>query len=54
MDLGETHAVQILDEPHQTLTLQAGENALIEIPAKEVAQLLVKLWRSLVEVTELL
>jgi len=50
----ETHGVQVLDEPRQILALQVRKNVSILVPAKEVAELVVKLWRSSVEVVELL
>ena len=50
----ETHAVQILDEPRQIVASQARKNGLILVPAEKVGELWVKLWRSSIEVTELL
>ena len=50
----ETHAIQVLDKPSQILPLQIWNSILVIVPAKEVAELLVKVWRSSVEATELL
>jgi len=49
----ETHAIQVLDEPRQILALQVRKSVSILVPAKEVAELLVKLRRSFVKVAEL-
>ena len=48
-----THVIQVLDEPYQILALQTCNNVSILVPAKEVAELFVKLGRSSVEVVEL-
>ena len=53
-DGSETHAIQVLDEPHQILALQVWNRSLILASTKEVAELLEKLWRSSVEVAEFL
>ena len=50
----ETHAVQIFDEPRQSIALQLRQTIPVVIPAKEVGELLVKLRRGSVEVVELL
>ena len=50
----EAHAVQVFDEPRQILVLQVRKNVSIFVPAEEAAELFVKLWRSSVEVEELL
>jgi len=49
----ETHAIQVLDEPHQVLALQVRSSGSIFAPAKEVANLVVKPGRGSVEVVEL-
>ena len=48
----ETHAIQILDEPGQILSLQAWNNILVFVPTEEVDELPVKLRRGSVEVVE--
>jgi len=53
-DGSETHAVQVFDEPRQLLALQVRKSVLILVPTKEAAELVVKLWRSFVEIAELL
>ena len=50
----ETHAIEILDEPRQVVASQARNDLSILVPAEKVDELWVKLWRSSVEVTELL
>ena len=50
----ETHAVQIFDEPRQSIALQLRQTIPVVIPAKEVGELLVKVRRGSVEVVELL
>ena len=50
----ETHTIQIFDEPRQIPALKVRKNVSIFIPAKETAELLVKLGRSSIEVVELL
>ena len=50
----ETHTVQVLDKPRQILALKVRNSISIFFPANEVAELLEKLWRSSVEVVELL
>ena len=41
-DISEAHAVQILDEPCQIVTLHGWKNAPILVSAKEVNELFVK------------
>ena len=53
-DVSKTHAVQTLDEPRRILALQVRKNVSILVPANEVAELVLKLWRSSVEIVELL
>ena len=50
----ETHVIKVLDKPRQILALQIRKTTSILPPAEEVAELLVKLRRSSVEVAELL
>ena len=50
----ETHAIEVLDQPCQILALQAWNGVSKLVPPKATAELLVKLWRSRVEVAELL
>lgn len=50
----ETHTIQILDEPCQILALQVLSSTSKLATAKAAAELLVKLWRSHVEVAQLL
>ena len=40
----ETHTIQVLDEPRQIFALQARNGTSIPFTAKEVAEVLVKLW----------
>ena len=40
----ETHAIQVLNEPHQILALQGLNSISILVPAEEAAELSVKLW----------
>ena len=47
------HAIQVLDKPRQIFALQARNSTSIFFAAKEVAEVLVELWRSFVEVVEL-
>ena len=49
----EAHTIQVLDEPCQIFALQARNSTSIPFAAKEVAEILVKLRRSSVEVVEL-
>jgi len=49
----EAHAVQVLDEPHQIFALQGRNSTSIPFAAKEIAEVLVELRRSFVEVVEL-
>ena len=49
-----THTIQILNDPDQITALQSWNNVLILVSAKEVDELLVKLWRCFVEVTKFL
>jgi hypothetical protein len=48
-----THAIQVFHEPRQIFALQARNSASVFFTAKEVAEVLVELWRSSVEVVEL-
>jgi len=50
----ETHAVEVLDEPCQILVSQVWNGASELASPKAAAELFAKLWRSLVEVAELL
>lgn len=50
----EAHAIQILNEPRQTLTWQIRQSVLIRVPTQEIAELLVKVRGGTVKFTELL
>jgi len=50
----EAHVIQVLDKPRQIFALQARNNISIPFAAKEIAEVLVELRRSFVEVVELL
>ena len=49
-----THTIQVLDEPRRIFALQVRKTVSILVPTKEAAELVVKLWRSSVEIVELL
>ena len=53
-DGSETYAIQVLDEPCQIFVLQVCDGVSVLFFAKEVVELLVKVWRSSIEVVELL
>ena len=50
----ETHAVEVLYQPCQIFALQVWNGASKLAPLEAIGELLVKLWRSRVEVAELL
>ena len=50
----ETHTIKVLDQPRQILALQVWNDTSKLAPPKEAGELFVKLWRSRVEVAELL
>ena len=50
----ETHAIEVLYQPCQILALQVWNGALKLVLSNAADELLVKLWRSRIEVAELL
>ena len=48
----ETHAIQVLNKPHQIPPLQSRNSISILVPVKEASEVLVKVWRGSVEVVE--
>ena len=50
----DAHTVEILYQPRQIIPLKSWDTGLILVSAKDVNELLMKLWRGSVEVVELL
>jgi len=49
----EAHTIQVLDKPGQIFALQGRNSTSVPFAAKKIAEVLVELRRSLVEVVEL-